>query len=175
MALSRDKKNQILAELAELFSNSKMTVVAKYEGTTVKQLQQLRSEAEENGSVVKVVKNRLVIKALEQSDTLKDVDTSELQQMLIYIFNSEDEVAGAQTVKSFVKSSQAPLSFVGAISADGSFMSAEDVTTLADLPSKEQMIAGVINTLNSPVQNVVSGLKGNLHGLLDAVAAQAKA
>lgn len=173
MALSRDKKEQIVAELSDLLASSKMTVVAKYEGITVKQIQELRRNAEENGSVIKVVKNRLVKKALESNDTLKSVDTSALNSMLLYIFNAEDEVAGAQTVKSFVKSSKAPLEFVGAVSAEGAFLSAEEVTTLADLPSKEQLIAGVVNTLKSPANNVVSALRGDLLGLMDAIGAKA--
>lgn len=173
MALSRDKKEQIVAELSQLLSDSKMTVVAKYEGITVKQIQELRHNAEENGSVVKVVKNRLVKKAIESNDTLKNVDTSALNSMLLYVFNAEDEVAGAQTVKSFVKNTKAPLEFVGAISGEGTFLSADEVKTLADLPSKEQLIAGVINTLKSPANNVVGALKGNLLGLMDALAAKA--
>jgi ribosomal protein L10 len=52
-------------------------------------------------------------------------------------------------------------------------MSADNVKALATLPGKNQLIAGVINTLQSPVRNVMSGLSGNLHGLLDAVAAKA--
>ena len=173
MALSRDKKQQIVSELTELLANSKMTVIAKYEGITVKQIQELRRDAETNHSVVKVVKNRLVRKAIEANHSLKDADSSALTSMLLYVFNADDEVAGAQTIKSFVKNSKAPLEFAGAISAEGAFLSAEEVKTLAELPSKEQLIAGVINTLKSPATNVVSALKGNLLGLLDAVAAKA--
>ncbi len=63
------------------------------------------------------------------------------------------------------------MDFVGAISAEGEFLSKEEVTVLADLPSKEQLIGSLINTLKSPVNNTMSALKGNLHGLLDAVVA----
>jgi ribosomal protein L10 len=52
-------------------------------------------------------------------------------------------------------------------------MSAEEVTALATLPSKTQLIAGIINTLNGPVNGVMSGLAGNLHGLLQAIEAKA--
>ncbi len=91
-----------------------MTVIAKYEGTPVKALQQLRRDAREGGTKVKVVKNRLVIQAIKATDSVKDVDTGALQGMLLYAFNSEDEVAPAQSLQSFAKKNPS-LEFVGAI------------------------------------------------------------
>ena len=172
MALTKVKKNDVVAEVADLLKDSKLTVVAKYQGTTVKSIQALRKQAKENGTHVKVVKNRLVIKAIEQNDTLKGTDTSAIKGMLSYAFNSEDEVAPAQVLHAFAKT-EPTIEFVGAVTATGEFMSAADVKALATLPGKNQLIAGVINTLQSPVRNVMSGLSGNLHGLLDAVAAKA--
>lgn len=172
MALTKAKKDEVIAEVAELLASAKMTVVAKYEGTPVKSLQALRRKGKETGTTLKVVKNRLVIKAVESTDTVKGADTSALTGMLLYAFNSEDEVAPAQVIASFAKE-QPTLEFVGAITAEGNFMTAEEVKTLAALPSKTQLIAGIINTLNAPVNNVISGLSGDLHGLLRAVEANA--
>ena len=172
MALTKSKKNDVVAEVAGLLKDSKLTVIAKYEGTTVKAIQTLRKNAKENGTTVKVVRNRLAIKALQQNDTLKDTDTSAIKGMLLYAFNATDEVAPAQVLHTFAKT-EPSIQFVGAVTADGQFMGAADVKALATLPSKPQLIAGVINTLQSPVRNVMSGLSGNLHGLLDAVAAKA--
>jgi large subunit ribosomal protein L10 len=172
MALSKQQKNDVVSEVAELLSSSKMTVVAAYPGTTVKAIQQLRRDAHDNGTTVRVVKNRLVIKALQQSDTLKGVDTSELKGQLLYAFNSEDEVAPASSLHTFAKQNPS-IKFVGAITAEGKFISADEVTALAKLPGKNEMIASVIATLNSPVNDVLSGLSGNLHALLDGVEAKA--
>lgn len=172
MALTKDKKDEIVKELVGLLADSKMTVIAKYEGTTVKAMQELRRKAEENGTSIKVVKNRLVRKALESSETHKDSDTSDMQGMLMYAFNAGDEVAPAQVIHEMAKVEK-QLEFVGAFDAEGNYLSAEKVKSLAQLPSKEVMIATVINTLKSPVSGVMSGLQGNIHGLLDAVKAQA--
>ncbi len=170
MALTKDKKNEIVSELVELLNTSKMTVITKYEGTTVKAMQEMRANAEENGTRIKVVKNRLVKKALQQSDNHKDVNTDDLRGMLMYVFNADDEVAPAQVVHNMAKN-EPQLEFVGAFDADGNFIAADEVKALAVLPSRDVMIATVMNTLQSPVQGVVSGLQGNLHGILDAVAA----
>src|SRR6185437_3437067 len=97
-----------------------MTVVAAYPGTTVKAMQALRKQARGNGTQLRVVKNRLVIKAIQQNDALKSADTSSLTGQLVYAFNSSDEVAPAQVIANFAKTNPT-LEFVGAISADGTF------------------------------------------------------
>ncbi len=174
MALTKNDKQAVIEEVSELLKNSKMTVVAKYEGTTVKALQGLRRDAKENGTKVKVVKNRLVIQAIKTTDNVKNADTSALEGMLLYAFNGEDEVAPAQSLHSFAKTNPS-LQFVGAITAEGTFISSDEVKALAVLPGKNQMIAGIINTLNGPVQGVISGLSGDLHGILKALEAKAPA
>lgn len=174
MALTQSEKNDVVAEVAELLSTSKMTVVAKFQGTTVKALQGLRKDAKANGTRVKVVKNRLVIKALQQNDTLKKADVSQLEGMLLYAFNAEDEVAPAQSLNDFAKANPT-LEFVGAITAEGLFIDAANVKALAGLPSKNQLIAQVVATLLSPVHDVTNALSGNLHALLDGVEAKATA
>jgi large subunit ribosomal protein L10 len=172
MALSRDKKTQLVEEVSSLLDTSKMTVMAKYQGTSVKAMQDLRKQAKENGTKVKVVKNRLFKKALENSGTLKGVDASELQGQLIYAFNAEDEVAPAQSLKAFAKTNP-QIEFVGAISAEGKLLSSEEVKALADLPGKNELIAQVVATLASPLNDVMNGLSGNLHALLDGIEAKA--
>ena len=174
MALSKDKKHEVVTEVADLLTSSKLTVVAKYEGTPVKALQSLRRDARSAGTKVKVVKNRLVIKALASSDTFKDTDISDLNGMLLYAFNSEDEVAPAQALATFAKT-HPTVEFVGAIDATGKMLSADDVKALAALPGKNELIAQLVATLNSPLNDVMSGLSGNLHALLDGIEAKASA
>jgi large subunit ribosomal protein L10 len=172
MALTKSDKQAVITEVSDLLKHSKMTVVAKYEGTTVKALQGLRRDAKENGTKVKVVKNRLVIQAIKDTDNVKDIDTSALEGMLLYAFNGDDEVAPAQSLHAFAKTHPS-LQFVGAITAEGRFIGADEVKALAVLPGKNQMIAGLINTLNGPVQGVINGLSGDLHGLLKGLEVKA--
>ncbi|HSX36285.1 MAG TPA: 50S ribosomal protein L10 [Patescibacteria group bacterium] len=172
MALTKDKKHAVVAEVTESLSSSKMTVVAKYQGTTVKAIQQLRRDARAGGTKLRVVKNRLVVKALHDVDSLKDVDTTALSGQLLYAFNSQDEVAPAQALAAFAKQNPS-IEFVGAITAQGKFIGADEVKALSELPSKEQLIAQVVATLTSPVNDVLNALSGNLHGLLDGIEAKA--
>jgi large subunit ribosomal protein L10 len=172
MALTKIEKQEVISEVADLLSSSKMTVVAKYQGTTVKAMQTLRRDARENGTKVKVVKNRLLIQALKSTDKLKDVSTDQLEGMLLYAFNGEDEVAAAQVLNNFAKTNPS-IEFVGAISAEGEFVDAAGVKSLASLPGKNQLIAEVIAQLLSPIHDTTSALSGNLHALLDEVSAKA--
>ncbi len=174
MALTKAKKQEVVADIAGLLASSKMTVVAAYPHTTVKAMQALRKQARTNGTAVRVVKNRLVIKAIQQNDALKGTDTSGLNGQLMYAFNSEDEVAPAQTLAEFMKANPT-LEFVGAVSADGKFLNKDEVKALASLPGKNQLIAEVVAMLNSPLNDVVNALSGNLHALLDGVEAKAAA
>ncbi len=172
MALTKDKKNEVVAEVVALLSSSKMTVVTKYQGTTVKALQTLRRQARDNGTKLKVVKNRLVKQALKQTKALQDIGAERLEGMLLYAFNSEDEVAPAQIIASFAKANPT-LEFVGAFTADGKFLTADEVKALATLPGKDQLIGEVVAMLLSPVNDITGALSGNLHALLDGVAAKA--
>lgn len=172
MALTKDKKHEVVKEVADALGASKMTVVAKYQGTTVKALQQLRRDAREGNTKLRVVKNRLVKQALQSVDTLKDVDASELKGQLLYAFNPDDEVAPAQVLAAFAKTNPS-IEFVGAITAQGKFISRDEVKELAAMPSRENLIAQVIATLASPLNDSISGLSGNLHALLDGIEAKA--
>lgn len=172
MAISRDKKNTLVAEMSDVLASAKMTVFAQYQGLSVADIQELRRIAREAGVVIKVVKNRLVRVALASIDTYKDTDTTPLVGQLIYAISADDEVAPAQVLNAFAKTHPA-LVFAGAFSGEGATLSAAEVTALAGLPSKNQLIGEVVAQLLSPVHDITNALSGNLHALLDGVSAKA--
>lgn len=174
MAISKAKKNTLVAEMSEILQSSKMTVFAQYQGLTVADVQDLRKAAREAGVTVLVIKNRLVRVAMSDIDTYKDVDTSALQGMLLYATSTDDEVAPAQVLNTFAKTHPA-LQFAGAFSGEGALLSADEVKSLASLPSKNELIGQVVSQLLSPVHDVTNALSGNLHALLDGVEAKATA
>jgi large subunit ribosomal protein L10 len=172
MAITRDKKQTIVESFSQLLSSAKLTAFAAYEGLSVADLQELRRTAREQGVTIKVVKNRLVRVALQQSEKLANVDASALKGQLLYAASADDEVAPAQTLATFAKTHEA-LQLTGAISAEGKLLDTNEVKALATLPSKNELIAQVLATLSSPVNDVMNGLSGNLHALLDGVEAKA--
>lgn len=172
MAISRDKKQALVAEFSDILSTSRMTVAAKYDGTSVANLQALRRKAREAGVSVKVIKNRLVRTAMDQTKGFKDADTSSLSGQLLYAYSTEDEVAPAQIIDKFAK--EVPtLELVAGFDNTGAVLDTASVKALAGLPSKNQLVAEVVAQLLSPVHDVTNALSGNLHALLDGVEAKA--
>lgn len=171
MALSKEKKNEVVAEVGSLLSSSKLTVIAQYKGTPVKAMQLLRQMGKDNSTTVKVFKNRLVIQALKADPTFKDVDMTVLKDMLLYAFSTEDETLPAQTLANFAKTNPT-IEFVGALGPDGQFMAAEDVQALASLPSKEQLRAILVGTIAAPLSGFVAVVSGNLRGLVNVLNAR---
>ena len=172
MAISKDKKQQLVADLNEILSDAKMTVFAKYQGLSVSELQELRHLARENNVKIKVVKNRLVRVAMGEIAVYKDTDTSALEGQLLYAISNDDEVAPAQVLAKFAKEHQA-LELKGAFSAEGKSLNEQEVVELSKLPSKDQLIGQVVNMLTGTINDVTNALSGNLHALLDGVADKA--
>lgn len=172
MALSKEKKAEVVSEVSELLSGSKMTVFAKYSGTTVKSMQQLRAQAKPDGTVVKVVKNRLFRQALKDSGKFESVELSTFSGQLIYAFNADDEVAPAQNLAAFAKQ-EPQIEFVGGLNADGQLLSADDIKALASLPSKDQLRAQLVGTIGAPISGFVNVLAGNVRGVLNVLNARA--
>ena len=174
MAISKDKKQALVSELAELFASAKGTAVAKYQGLSVADIQDLRKAARAAGVTIKVVKNRLVRVAMGESDTYKEADTSALLGQLLYAFSADDEVAPAKVLDEFAKT-HPTLELVAGFSGEGLAQSDADVKALAGLPSKHQLIAEVVAQLLSPVHDTTNALSGNLHALLDGIGEKAAA
>jgi len=173
MALSKDKKWQVIEEVSQLLADSKLTVFAGYSGTSVKDMQQLRRQAKANGTIVKVVKNRLFKKALAAHESLKSIKLDELQGQMLYAFNAQDEVAPAQDLAKF-SSAISPLKFAGGLTADGQLLSVDDIQMLAELPSKQQLQAQFVGLTAAPISSVVGALAANLRSVINVLNARAE-
>ena len=158
MAISKDKNNTLVADLTELLSNSKMVVYAKYQGLTVAELQELRKLAREAGVKIKVVKNRLVKVAMQEIAAYKDTDTTGLTGQLLYALGSDEDFDAAKVLTKFAKAHD-KMELVGGFNGEGASLSTEEVKTLGNLPTKNELIAQVIDTLLSGVNCVVSGFE----------------
>ena len=165
MAISKDKKSTLVADLTELLSSAKAMVFARYQGLTVAELQELRKEAREAGVKIKVVKNRLVRVAMNEIAVYKDTDTTGLTGQLLYAISDADEVMPAKVLANFAKTHEA-LALAGGFSDLGAALSEDEVKALASMPSKNEMIAQVVATLLSPMGDVISATSGSLSGII---------
>lgn len=174
MAITRDKKHALVAELTELFANSKGSAGAAYSGLTVSDMQELRAMAREADVTIKVVKNRLVRVALEQSETFKNADTSLLSGQLVYAFSADDEVASAQVLASFAKKNPALKLTVG-FNGSGEVLDTATVTALANLPSKDQLRGQVVSVIAAPLTQFLGVANGAQRGFAQVLSQRAQA
>jgi large subunit ribosomal protein L10 len=158
MAISKDKKTTLVADLTELLNNSKMVVYAKYEGLTVAELEELRKLARESDVKIKIVKNRLVKVAMKEIAAFKNTDASNLTGQLLYALGSDEDFDAAKVLAKFAKT-HAKMELIGGFNAEGAALSKEEVTTLGSLPTKNELIAQVVDTLLSGINGIVSGLE----------------
>ena len=158
MAISKDKKTTLVADLTELLTDSKMVVYAKYQGLTVAELQELRKLARESDIKIKVVKNRLLKVAMNQIAAYKDTETTGLTGQLLYAVGADEDFNAAKVLAKFAKT-HAAMELVGGFDAAGASLSQAEVTALGNLPTKNELIAQVVDTLLSGVNGIVSGLE----------------
>ena len=174
MAVSRDKKNTLVAELAELFASAKGTVGAAYTGLTVADLQELRAAARANNVSIKVAKNRLVRVALAADNKFKAADTSLLTGQLIYAFSSTDEVAPAQVLAKFAKS-HPELKLVAGFDGSGASLDTAMVTALAELPTKDQLRGQLVSVIAAPLTGFLGVANGAQRGFAQVLSQRVQA
>ncbi len=172
MAISKAKKDTLVADLTTLLSDAKLTAFARYQGLTVAELQELRKAAREAGVKIKVVKNRLMRVAMNEIGVYQDTDTTGLTGQLVYAISSSDEVAPAKVLAEFAKTHPA-LELAGGFNDSGKALDQAEITTLAKMPSKNELIAQVVTQLLSPATDTISALSGGLSGIISGLEAKA--
>lgn len=158
------EKQAAVASLTEKFQNSAAGVIVDYKGITVAEDTALRAAMRENGVEYFVMKNTLVRFAAKNAglDALCDV----LEGSTSVAICEGDPVAAAKVVSEFSKK-LAPQNkfFIKSGFVDGKVISAEEVKALADLPSKEVLVATVLGTLIAPIRGLATVLDANISGL----------
>lgn len=160
-------KYAMFDKVAESIKGSKGVFVIDYKGLSVKEAQSLRRSLREAGADMKVYKNNIVKIALEKASlpTLDDV----LVGACAYVFYQDDPVEAAKAIKNTSKELN-KIEFLGGIS-DGVVISAADAKAIADLPSREELIAKVVGSLANPLSGLVRVVNGPAQGLVTALTA----
>ena len=156
-----------LAEIKQDLTDIQAMWVVDYRGLTVKQSEQLRNSIREAGAIMKVHKNKLVRLAL------KELDMPEMDEVLAgpsaFVFAEGDPVASAKALKDFAKANE-NLVIKGGI-MDGAFVDAEAVEKIAALPSREELIAKLLGSLQNPMVKVGRGHNGPIEAFARCVQA----
>ena len=159
MAVSKQKKNEILKQLEEKFAKAKAVYFAEYRGIPVKEITKLRKKMVGEG-IDYVVAKKTLIRLAAKNSNLPEVDKSLLTGPVAAVFGYDDVVKPSKLLAEFGKT-QEGLKIVGGL-LDGKILSKADAVAMSKLPSREELLAKLVGSMKAPV----SGFHGVLHGVL---------
>lgn len=165
--MTREEKSKVIEELTAQLSDNKNIYLADISGLNAGTTSDLRRACFKADVRLAVVKNTLLEKAMEASEK----DFGELPTILkgnTSVMYSETGNAPAKVIKAFRKKSEKPL-LKGAFIEEAIYLGDEQLDTLVDIKSREELIGDIITLLQSPAKNVVSALQssgGKLSGIL---------
>jgi len=172
MAVTKEKKQEILADLIEKFKKAKSVAFAENKGLTVGELGELRSGLRTKSAEMKVAKKTLV--KLAAKEVGYEVPDEILTGAVGTVFGYDDVVAGAKVVNDFAKK-HPKVGLLGGL-LDGKILLLAEIKALASLPSKEELLAKLLYMLKYPITGFHGVLKGTLSGfvrVLDGIAKKA--
>ena len=149
--MNKEKKKNYINEMTTQFDKSEAVIVAHYQGLSVKQLDDLRSQMRKHGIVFKVTKNRITKLALEKT---KCKELSNLFTGPTAVALSEDAITSAKILTKFSKDNN-NLKILGGIMGTD-ILDVAGVQNVATLPSLDEARAKIIGILRSPAQKIAS-------------------
>jgi len=171
MPKTKEQKRTILHELNDKISKAKSIVFAKYNALTVKDNEELRSRLRQENNEYFVAKKTLLNLALKDK-AIAGLDIKNFGGQIAAIFGYTDEVSPAKIVGKFKKEKdkEGKIEFLGGI-LENKYIGASEVADLATLPSKQELYAKIVGTINAPVSGFVNALAGNIRNLVNVLKA----
>ena len=166
--MNRTEKEQVVQELSQRLTDVQATFLADYRGINVEQATQLRRELTQAGVEYRVVKNNL-LKLAAQGTPSEDLQPYCVGPTAIEL-SGDDPIAPAKILSKFAKEIEAFELKAGILS--GKLLSVAEISALAALPSREELLAKALSSMNAPVTNFVGTLAAiprSLVQVLDAI------
>lgn len=153
MSLNIEDKKAVVAEISAEVAKAQTIVVAEYRGIGVASMTQLRKQARESGVYLRVLKNTLARRAVQDTPFAGLAD--QMVGPLVYGI-SEDPVAAAKVLHDFAKKDDKIV--VKAGSYDGKVLNAAEVAQLASIPSREELLSKLLYVMKAPLSSFARGL-----------------
>lgn len=169
MAITRQKKGEILRDLEENIKQANMVMFINFHGLNVAAASELRRTLRKIGAKITVAKKTLIKKAFAAAGLEGEMPS--LGGEIAVAFSSEEPTAAAKALQQFAKKNEA-VKIVGGVFESG-YIGREKVVMLANIPSREVLLGKLVNVINSPIQGTVTVLNGvikNFAVVLDQIA-----
>jgi len=169
--MRKEEKREAVRELAQKLSGCDVAITTDYRGLSVAEMTELRRRLRQGGIEYRVIKNTLARFAAEQAG--KEGLTSIIEGPTAIAFGHGDVAAPAKALVDYIRSSRSELKIRGGL-LDRRVLSAAEVTTLAALPPKEELIAKLLAGMQGTILALVNVLNANITGLLGLLIARSK-
>lgn len=160
-------KSQKIDEIKAKIEKAQVAVITEYKGLSVEDITKLRREIQKNGGDYMVTKNTLAKIAVKGTEY--EALAEKLTGPVALAFGFEDPVSPAKAVVKFIKESKKG-AIVGAV-LEGKLMTEAETRALAELPSKEELYAKMLGSINSPASGIVGSINAVMAQLTRAMAA----
>ena len=164
MAKSREEKKKILEDLKEKVKKQKVMILVNFTGLKVKDFFELRKKLKSANSQIKVTKKTLLDLALKELSAEFSPKLDQFKAQIAIVFGFEDEILPAKILHQF--SLENPNLKILAGYFDKKFREKEEMVTLAQLPTKNELMASLTRNLSAPISNFVNVLEANIKGLI---------
>lgn len=156
MGRTLENKKAVVTDLKELLSDSQLAVVIDYQGLSVAEITDLRDRLRESGTICKVTKNTLMRRVVEENPDWQPM-TQFLQGSSAFLLVKDDIGGAVRAYQDFQKATK-KTQFRGGV-MQGQALNEDQVKAIADLPSKEELMAQVAGALNSLATKIAVGVK----------------
>ena len=164
---TKEFKSQKIDAIKAKIEKAQVAVITEYQGLTVEDITKLRREIQKNGGDYMVTKNTLVKIAVKGTEY--EALTDKMSGPIALAFGFEDPVTPAKAVAKFIKDTKKG-AIVGAV-LDGKLLTEAETKALAELPSKEELFAKMLGSINSPASGIANSINAVLSQLTRAMAA----
>ena len=159
MPKTKEQKKQQIENLTQKLQDNKSVVFANYFGLKVKDTEELRAKCRENGLECGMAKKNLLKFAFKKLG----IESPKLEGEVVALFGN-DEITPAKTVADFSKTHEALRIVAGVV--DGRFALREEIIALSKLPSREELLAKMVGSINAPISGFVNVLAGNIRNFV---------
>ncbi len=154
MSLNLEGKKEVVAEISQRLAKAQTVVLAEFRGLPVEQITVLRAQARASGVYLRVLKNTLARRAVQGTAFEKLAD--QMVGPLAYGI-SDDPVAAAKVLHTYAKGSNEKLVIKGG-AMPNQVLSAKEIGQLANMPSRDQLLATLLGTMQAPIAKFVQTL-----------------
>lgn len=169
--ITRERKQQIVDELVELLSKATGVYLVDFTSMTVADTYRFRKAIVENNLTYRVAKNTLIDRAVEQIGQFS-IPAENLFGQTGLVISNDDPIAPAKVIKEFFEKGEKPK--LKAAFIEGVFYPGSELKVIATLPSRADLIAGILGSLNSPASGIVGAINAVMRDVASLIEEVAK-